>query len=192
MNSKSVSQCLLTGLLIPLLTSCLPSATIMNAEHKKDFLQKAFLSPDNHLCLVATDRYLILDLNKEFARNPVTEPELTSIPLGISQIPSHTPSWSDFSRGSPPPRKLAGFSQIPLDLDWLHGNRTQALTTNSDVLHLVGELDVYKSKRSWMHFVLWTTDRHFKGNPHLEFFIEQPVHLEYIYPSIWPNDIWGG
>jgi hypothetical protein len=185
MNLKFVPHCLLVGLLVPLTTSCQMQA-IMNVEHKKDFLQKAYLSPDNHLCLVATDRYLILDLNREFARNPVTAPEYTSIPLGWNQIPQRTPKWSDFSRGSPPPRKLLGFSEIPLDLDWLHGNRTKSLQNNRDVVHLDNEIDEYKTKRSWMHFVLWTTDRHFKGNPHLEFFIEQPVHVDYVPRHTWP------
>ncbi len=68
----------------------------MVVESKKDSLQKAFLSPDNHLCIVANDRYLIVDLNKVFDGN------------------IHKLKWQDFSFGAPSPKKLLGFSEIPL------------------------------------------------------------------------------
>ena len=52
------------------LTGCFfrHSAEIMIVDSKKDSLQKAYLSSDNHLCIIAKDRYLFIDLNKEFAK----------------------------------------------------------------------------------------------------------------------------
>ena len=139
----------------------------MVVESKKGLLQKALLSSDNRLCIVANDRYLIIDLNKMFSNN------------------ERSLKWQDFSLGVPSQKILGDFSEIPFVKDTsyetylsLKNNSHISQKNSRNVLYLYREFN--KSRSAWLEFEVFPTEQKFDENKQ-RFLIEEPVHFERVY-----------
>jgi hypothetical protein len=174
MNSNKAALKFL-GLILVLisLTGCVfrHSSEIMIVQHKADAIQKVFLSSDNRLCIVATNCYLVIDLNKQFGENP---PKLR---------------WKDFLPGSPPLNLMREFSEIPLVKDFsyvtylsLQNNTHETQRTNRNVLYYYREVAGYRDES--LEFEFFSTERTFKGSSKRRFLIEEPVRFERVYAPL--------
>lgn len=174
MNSTNAVLKLLGSVLaLIFVTGCVfrHSTEIMIVQHEEDAIRNVFLSSDNRLCIVATNCYLVIDLNKQFGKNP---PKL---------------KWKDFLPGSPPSSLIREFSEIPLVKDFsyvtylsLQNNTHESQRTNHNALYFYRE--VAGPRDESLEFEFFSTERTFSGSSQRRFLIEEPVHFERVYAPL--------